>query len=186
MTDAQRAAEQEKEALAAIESGSIRRNSAPDPDTVVAPPPPSEPAPAMENVASAKMRMQLLSSGMTAQEAEDAVAEFEGRPPRVMPAALSLVPVEAPASLDSIMPWVPFAPITTETKLFKAVPPVDPVEMSDEEWAAARRRVTDARVRVSAAQEAVTAATAELNSAIGELEEAKRAVAAGAAFLTSL
>jgi len=177
MTDAQRAAQQEKEALAAIESGSIRRNSAPDPETVVAPPPPSEVIGFQESQAAAKFRAELLATKMSAQEAEDLVAEMEGRAPRVMPAAKTVEPPEVGLADKWERAVVAIASAPT---------PVDPVEMSDEEWAAARRRVTDARARVSSAQDAVTAATAELDAAIGELEAAKRDVAAGAAFLTSL
>jgi hypothetical protein len=185
MTDAQRIAQQELETLAAIESGAVRTNTPGVPKEEAPPPADVPPIANQESQASAKFRHELLTSGMSPQEAENTVAEMEGRSPREMPAPkLALVASDvAPQGLGDMAGLKYFA-IDRSTP--QTPPPVEPIEMTDEEWLAARQRVTKAKARVAAADEAVSAATAELEEALSVLEAAKRAVAAGAAYLTKL
>jgi len=192
MTDAQRIAQQELETLAAIESGAVRRNRPGIPKEEAPPPAEVPPVANQESQASAKFRYELLASGMSVQEAENTVAEMEGRPPREMPTNLLKVVASnglPPFDIATTAPAGLAGPFSIEKTLGydpPPTPPVEPIEMTDEEWAAARLRVRRARNRVAEAKAAVAAATEELEAAETELEAAKRDVAAGAAYLTNL
>lgn len=192
MTDAQRIAQQELETLAAIESGAVRKNTPGIPKEEAPPAAVDPPVANQESGASWKLRHELLASGMTAQEAENVVAETEGRQPREMPSNAPKIVASnglPPFGDATTAPTGLAGPFSIERALGYDPPPapkVEPVEMTDEEWAAARLRVRRARNRVAEAETAVAAATEELEAAESELEAAKRDVAAGAAYLTSL
>jgi len=165
MSDAARAAEQERETLAGLsEMAALRTAAGPSmptaPTTIAGLPIPPD---------LGRRRAEWKASGMTNEEIEDMTAELTGQP----------VPVRAPKP-----PALMDERELTEAINRVAVAPPLPIEMTDDELAAAVRAVREAKARVLAAADALQKATAEQTAALDAYEAAKRLVAAGMAALT--
>ncbi len=149
-------------------------------------------------------RRTLKQSGMDEWEIDCVIAEQIGEPPPPMPPGRTNAPlVEVGSMADGTAAQVPaeaLAPpkpavVSTRAEeslmadvaheLQAAAPAVEPREMTDEEMAAATRRVRAARTAVSDAEELLAEVEQGLADARAELAAAQREVAAGAAWLAS-
>ena len=166
MSDAARAAEQERETLAGLsEMAALRTAAGPSmptaPTTIAGLPIPPD---------LGRRRAEWKASGMTNEEIEDMTAELTGQP----------VQRRAPKPVVYLneREWTGGGVARAEP------PPIEPIEMTDDELAAAVRAVREAKARVLAAADALQKATAEQTAALDAYEAAKRLVAAGMAALT--
>lgn len=190
LSGSERAAQQEREALAGIESQErlIKLGQAyiappgHRPEGLVDPAPPDlPPAPVDSDTPAPPPGLDLealRASGMDEGEIAAMVAEWEGRPvpPPSSPAEAVLRQVEGVAAVGPAMgPPFQLVPAMRIT--------ITPRPMSDDEHLAAVKAVRLARDRLSLAEQSLEQAQAERASAVDALEAARRTVAEGVAAL---
>lgn len=200
MTDEQRAAEQEEASLRAAERNRmgllatfVEASQAEPQQARMARPQ----LIADEGVGFRANRAQLRREGMTDYEIDCLTAEMTGQPmpePPPEPATTSKAQVAAELARMPCPKFEAFGgdecdycslPRSAHAAVVeRAAPPVVPIEMTDDELAAAVKAVRAAKFRCEMAATALQAATAEQIAALDELDAAKARVAGGVAFLT--
>jgi hypothetical protein len=171
VTDAARAAAQERATLEGLTEAAARRavESTPpaasplQPTTVAGLPIPAD---------LGRKRAEWKASGMSNDEIEDLTAEMLGQPVPVREGPIQYAPRAPMVDFDAKAIWG------------RDVSEPEPIEMTDDELARAVRDVREAKARVVAAADALEKATAEQTAALDAHDAAKRRVAAGMAALT--